>query len=222
MKFRRIIFDFDGTVIIHDKEKEASQLAKFLKLDKSLIPEFKKRLDTFFSTETYKKLYSNKKITEGLYLDLIDKVINPEIDFNVTKQMVYDAMCKKAKYFTIVPDGLKDALEYLYEKGYELCILTNGFYIPQFDILKYVGLAEYFNRIYAWDNFYAKPNKRAFYRAVGNLEPREVVMIGDDLINDIKPAKEIGMYTIGYMINSNDKVMPDMIISSYNELTNIF
>ena len=221
MKFRRIVFDFDGTLIIHDKKEEAIQIARILNIKEELIPEFKRRLDSFFLSETYKEVFFNRRVTEELYLRMIDTLINPTISFNVTNLMVYEAMCKKAMFFSVLPDSIKDLLNYLYEKGYELCVLTNGFYKPQYEILKYTGLNNYFNRFYAWDNFYAKPDKRAFYRTVGSLEPREVIMIGDDLLNDIKPAKEIGMYTIGYKVKDNEKVKPDLIISSYKELLTI-
>ncbi|MCM1251437.1 MAG: HAD family hydrolase [Clostridium sp.] len=65
--------------------------------------------------------------------------------------------------------------------------------LENFGILKYIDLV-----VASAEEGVAKPDKRIFEIALHrvNCEPRQAVMIGDRIDNDIVPAKKLGMYTI--------------------------
>lgn len=218
-KIDRVLFDYDGTLIIHDAENEAMQVASILGLGREQIGEFKIRLADFF--QNYFTV-NNRKMTKKLYLDNIQRVINPEM-FGVTVKAVDEAIVEKSKYTTTLANNAKEVLEYLTERGYQLCVFTNGFYHGQTENMKYKGIYEYFEKIYTWDDFYTKPDIRAFYRALARTAPERNVMVGDSLRADIIPAKELGMYTVGINMPVLDEVLikPDWVITDLVELKNI-
>lgn len=218
-RFNRILFDYDGTLIIHDKENEGRQIAENLNLPEELIAEFVKRLNLFFETSCGRQYYTNKRMSYELYIAIIDTIIQPK-RFGITAKQLDIAINEKSKYDSKTEPTAKETLEYLVNKGYKLCILTNGFWKEQVENMKLHGLYDYFERIYAWDNFYAKPDKRALIRALAGTDMDRNIMIGDSLTNDIAPAKTLGVYTIGINIFERKKmaIVPDVRISTLSEL----
>lgn len=220
-KFNRILFDYDGTILIHDKENEGEQIAKILGLDEEQIPEFSKRLEYLFSTSYGKQYYSNRKMTYELYSYIIENIIRPKM-FGISVREFDDAVNEKCRTGAHITPHAKETFEYLMEKGYEICLLTNGFYSYQTQSMKYHGIFDYFERIYAWDGFYAKPDKRAFKRALAGTEPSSNIMVGDSITSDIIPAKEMGLFTIGVNLRdiNNQKVQPHLTITDIAEIKN--
>lgn len=218
-RFGRILFDYDGTLIIHDKVNEGMQVANLLGFNEEQIIEFKKRLKVYFEKFFVIK---NRKITYDLYYRNLDKVINPE-EFGVTAERLEDAIRENSKVSTMLAPHAKETLEYLVSRGYQLCVFTNGFYDGQVENMKYKGIYEYFEKVYAWDGFYAKPDERAFIRALAKTDPKHNVMIGDTITADIIPAKKQGIYTIGINLEGQDMSQgsPDVIISDLSELRQI-
>ena len=216
----RILFDYDGTLIIHDKENEGRKIASMLDIPEKKLPEFNRRLDLFF-----RKYYvlDDCKMTYEIYLSNIDKAIRPYDLFGVTAKQFDEAMRENAKYTTQLAPNAKETLEYLVDRGYQLCLLTNGFYDSQTESMKYKGIFEYFEKIYAWDDVYTKPNRKAFLRALAGTEPKHNVMVGDSLRADIQPAKALGIYSVAINAGdlSNSSIVPDMQITDLSELKNI-
>lgn len=218
-KFNRILFDYDGTLIIHDKENEARQIAEILKLPEERIPDFEKRLNRFFETSCGREHYENKPISYGLYIAILNAVVEPK-SFGITPKQLDKAINEKSKYGSKIEPTAIETLEYLVDKGYQLCIFTNGFLKPQVDNMRHHGLFDYFERVYAWDDFYAKPDERALIRALGGTAPENNVVVGDSLINDIAPAKAFGVYTVGINIFEQQEadISPDVRITTLSEL----
>ena len=216
----RILFDYDGTLIIHDKENEGRKIASMLGIPEKKLPEFNRRLDIYF-----RKYYAldNSKMTYGIYLSNIDKAIRPYELFGVTAKQFDEAMVENAKHTTRLAANAIETLEYLVAKGYQLCILTNGFYVTQTESMKHKGIFEYFEKIYTWDDFYTKPDRRAFLRALAGTNPKHNVMVGDSLRADIEPAKELGIYSVAINVGdlSKSSIMPDVQITDLSELRNI-
>lgn len=216
----RVLFDYDGTLIIHDKENEAKQLADILGLSDKQRPLLKERLHTFFET-SYMSV--NERMTRERYLKKINKVIKPLQDFGVTPECVFDAIVEKSNTCSTLVKNAHETLEYLANKGYQLCIFTNGFYSEQIESMKYKGIYEYFEKVYAWDDFFYKPDTKAFFRALGGTSPEHNVMIGDSLKADIIPARQMGLYTIGINMPNleGEPIKPDVVIRDLSELRTI-
>lgn len=222
-RFNRILFDYDGTLIIHDKQKQSKRIAEMLKISEEKMPVFVERLDELFTTSYGSHLYKGKKITYPLFCKCVEGVMGPLREFGITVDDLNRAIDKNVKYNSQIAPYAKEVLEYLKNRGYQLCAFTNGFHYYQVGNMKHNDFYQYFDRVYAWDNYYAKPDMRAFERALGGTDPEKNVMIGDNIQADILPAKESGMYAIGYNIGSDQKclVMPDVYITDLRQLKNI-
>ncbi len=216
----RILFDYDGTLIIHDKQNEGEQIATLLGIPKCQVEDFEARLAKYFQSGY--TIYG-KKITYDLHYWNLEQQMGPLEQYGITAKQLDDAITEKSIKSARLAEDAKETLEYLVKKGYQLCLFTNGFYNGQVENMKYKGIYEYFEKVYAWDNFYAKPDKRAFTRALGNTPAMNAVMIGDSLTSDIIPAKEMGIYTIGINLGAQDLTgcSPDTIISNLSELRQI-
>lgn len=219
-KINRILFDYDGTLIIHDKEGEGEVIAKLLNIPKEKTEEFNRRLKNLFQTSYGRQHYQNRKMTYKLFYSILEREMKIEQDFGISAKALTDAINYKATYMTELAPYTKEVLEYLKEKGYKLCIFTNGFYTEQAENMRVHGILGYFESVYAWDNFYAKPDKRAVIRALGGTNPKHNIMIGDSITSDIVPAKGMGIYTVGINIFETKigDVFPDRLITSLNDL----
>ena len=192
--FKRILFDFDGTLIIHNKENEVRDFATLLNINEEYFPMFERDISNFF--ENIEKEFHGRIMTREGYLDAMSKLI-PSLELmNITAEVLERAFVKKVCLNAKIADGVVDTLSYLKKEGYALCILTNGFYIPQVKILKYFGLFDYFENVYAWDGTFVKPDVRFIRKALANTEPSYNLLIGDNLVNDIKMANKAGVRAI--------------------------
>lgn len=220
-KFSRILFDYDGTILIHDKENEARFIAEILKIEDEKFSEFERGLNRLFSMGFSQ--IKKRKMTYDIYCDLVKRVMFPLGQFNITAQDVIYAIEENSTTHSKLAKDIIPTLQYLQNKCYKLCIFTNGFYDFQARSMKYHGVFEYFENIYAWDNFYAKPDKRAIVRALDGAQPETTVMIGDSLKNDIIVQKQMGIYTIGYNIPEEELICgaPDVNITCYEELRHL-
>ena len=65
--------------------------------------------------------------------------------------------------------------------------------LKKFGILKYIELV-----VASAEEGVAKPDRRIFEIALSRAgcEPKQAIMIGDRIDNDILPAKKLGMYTM--------------------------
>jgi FMN phosphatase YigB (HAD superfamily) len=93
------------------------------------------------------------------------------------------------------------------------------------------GLAQYFHHIYLSESIgYRKPDSQFFLHILGQegLKPSEVAMVGDELINDIAPANDLGIRSIwikrglglelAKVLRLEDKIKPDHVIRTLDEL----
>ena len=122
-----------------------------------------------------------------------------------------------------VPETLIELFEYLKNTGFSICIVSNNSEdrvkspANKLDVL-YLSKAN-------------KPNKEAFDRALDILETGsdDTIMVGDQMLSDIKGANEYGLYTIlvdpledKYDIKTGtSKVLQDMMIKKLSK-KNIF
>ena len=209
----RIIFDLDNVVIKHNHRSDALCICNRLGIKEK--EDFREQF--VLMLQNLNLFVKDKIVTE-------DKVANYiEWHMPVLKQNgktgidFIDALCGKIN--DVPMDNAKEILEYLCSKDYEIVALTNWFFRSQVVILKELGVLDYFNRIYAWDNYYAKPNKGAFIRALDGCIAQNSVIIGDEILGDIAPAKRLGMNTIGFNISKEyEGIKPDVTITNLLEL----
>ena len=96
---------------------------------------------------------------------------------------------------TLVP-GAKEMLETLHRKGYRLFAASNSFGHLQRSRLEQAGILHYFEDTYiSLDIGYDKPDIRFYQEALRrcNLQPHEVLMIGDSMTTDVIGAQNAGI-----------------------------
>ncbi len=114
--------------------------------------------------------------------------------------------------------GVERALEELAEK-YDLGIITNG----NADI-RNMKISKYFSFSISAEQIGApKPQPEIFLAALSQtkVNSNEFVYVGDDMVNDIDGAKNVGMTTVWIKNNSrqlNGKTVPDKVIDHIGAL----
>lgn len=129
----------------------------------------------------------------------------------------------------LYPDTQK-VLEHLSQK-YKLGVIANQVAGTQERIDNW-GIGKYFDVVIAsTEAGCAKPDKRIFEIALeqAGCKPKNTIMIGDRLDNDIVPAKKLGMKTVWvkqgfakYQSVNNNYENPDYTVESIGEIVNIF
>lgn len=212
---KRVMFDLDGTLIKHNFEKENLGLAAHFGLQGN--KEFRSQLQHMFATNI--QYIRNRKVSKEYFARIIEKTMPILETIGVSGLELLETI--DMYHSGVLMDNAKEILGYLQEKGYEIVAFTNWFYSCQLMILKRLGIAEYFERIYAWDDYFAKPNRYAMLRALNNTEPNENVLIGDSTDTDVAYAKKFGVWSIGFNVDYekyNCKVKADVDITDLIEI----
>lgn len=225
-KFKRILFDYDGTILIHKSEEQGEKIAKELGLDEEQTKIFSTQLADFFANQKY--YYKGKRVTYDVYYSALAHYMPCVYDFDLTPKQVDDAINQNNLIHSKLAKGARETFEYLKERGYIICLMTNGFAKEQVANMKYNNIYDYFDRIYTWDNEYAKPDGRFMRRALDGTNSKENVVIGNDLVSDILMAKVAGVFTIGFNLTSpytmdtlDGDFKPDVEIESFSTIMKI-
>ena len=194
---KKFIWDLDGTLLSGDfstheisyfKEKLMGQdIETFLKNKYSYLMEYER---TFLRYDT-KLLSDFLSLRSGLVID--ETVI---MGWNEHSKSVPDT----------IHTGAEEVLSYLQSKGYQNILYTNWFKDVQEERLRKANLLEYFSEIYGGE-LAIKPNAVGYKKIIKDVNPNEVVMIGDNIINDVLVPRSIGITSYHYdpLDKNNDK-----------------
>ena len=210
MPIKVVVFDFWNTIIMTG--------------DKEYIEKIIRKLE-FSSQESFWKFYDAHlcptKMTVREFFNYVCKFkkINDSI---VDELMEYwDKSLKPVKPF---PDATP-VLQELRNK-YNLVLLSNTSLEEANRPLDDFNLRQYFYDILLSPEFgVAKPNTEFFQKVLDNtnVSPSEVCLVGDDIENDILPARRMGFKTV--LIDRENKnpdhKSPDIIIRSLKELKDV-
>ncbi len=186
---KRIIFDLDNTLIAWKEEyDEAARKAL-------------KECHITLEDQTLSKLKKGyqENLTQ-LSIENMTKYFNQIYKKNVDNSIIKHWL-KHLGNMSEVDEKLISTLSYL-QKKYELVILTNWFYISQYNRLKKAKIANFFKEIISGETA-MKPNFKAFKKAMGDHLPEECLMVGDNYLIDILPAKKLGMSV--YLITEKEE-----------------
>jgi len=119
--------------------------------------------------------------------------------------------------------NLKSIIEQL-SKEYKLAIITNAIDYVGIEILKLLGIHEFFNLIIG-DARKPKHDNFIKIQEFMGAEMNELIMVGDDIKADIEPATQLGLKTIhihrGYEYlrhHAKLNITPDKRITDLNEI----
>ncbi|HRS53804.1 MAG TPA: HAD-IA family hydrolase, partial [Bacteroidales bacterium] len=203
-----IFFDLDGTIwdLKYDSRLVLNELYYDL-CKKYNLPEFTLFYNTYNQInielwEKYKKKQIDRQNLEKKRFKDTFEVIGI-FDDNIYHYM-YSNYSKKLMLTTTLYEGAKETLEKL-SKKIKLHIITNGFKEVQLEKLNRVGIKKFFDIIIlAEDEGVMKPDLQLFKYALfkAKAKANNTFMIGDDIITDLLPAKELSMHQI-YFNNTN-------------------
>lgn len=203
MQYKHLFFDWDDTFWDVRSNQEAAQRELFVSSGMvSRFPDF----DTYY--ETF------RTINQELWTAYRDGVVSRETLRNqrfvrlLESAGIHDealAMDMSNEYLRISPTfnvlmpHAKEVLDYLYDKGYSMSLITNGFNEVQFHKVEHSGLKKYFQRITTSEFAgIGKPNAGIFEYAMrkAGVGPSECIMIGDDVYTDIYGSSTVGMPSV--------------------------
>lgn len=178
-------------------------------------------------------------INLDLWHRLEKKEVTKEKLFDTRFQIVFDKLGIKADGIAfeaafrenfhesaILVDGARDLLEYLRSK-YKVYVASNASMHQQTNRMKRAELDGYIDGYFVSEEIgFPKPQKEFFdacFKALPDVKPQDVVMIGDSLSADIKGACEYGLKTIWYNHRNEPTsgVKCDYIVSRLSEVKNI-
>lgn len=231
-----IIFDFDDTLINSKPGKD-----KALKIVSGQIYSYLKKKKAKVNLN---KLYQEIKTSaiqmdaQGIYdrnlwwLPVIKKFLKhrpAESFLNDLTQQYWETTIENSTLFKDV----ESTLAYLKNKGYLFGLLTDtdGVKGMKLKRIKALNLKKWFDSIIVAgeDTKEIKLSVTPFYLISKklNLKPKECILVGDNLLADIKGAKEVGMTTILVRRQNdptqNDKIRikPDRVIQRFSQFKKI-
>ena len=203
MEYKHLFFDLDDTFWDVRSNQEAAQRELFATFGMA---------DHYPDFDTYYRTF--REINQKLWTEYRDGIVSRETLRNqrfvrlLESVGIHDeplAMDMSNEYLRISPTfnalmpHSKEVLDYLYDKGYAMSLITNGFNEVQFHKVEYSGLKKYFQRITTSEFAgIGKPNPGIFEYAMRKAEvsPDECIMIGDDVYTDIYGASTAGMPSV--------------------------
>ena len=188
--YRAIFIDIDDTLLDYIPCcREAFELA---------LPEHPEHFQLFLDISG--RLFSEAK--HGLHtiaevMDLYPKEFMATIGYPAEAVEPFTRAFREAwgKTHTLVPDA-EQMLQTLQTKGYRLFAASNSFGHLQRSRLEHAGILHYFEDTYiSMDIGYDKPDIRFYQEALrrANLQPSEVLMIGDSMTTDVLGAQAAGI-----------------------------
>lgn len=149
--------------------------------------------------------------------EAFNKNYNIKLEDRVLEKLIWEFRTKSRDYYNIYPK-VKDTLKKLASK-YTLATASIAHGSFTMRELEELGIKKYFSHfIFSSNAGYKKPAKE-FYETVlkqTNSQPHETIMIGDNLIQDIWGAQQLGIWTIlienPITLKSDSKIIPSEIV----------
>ena len=200
-----VLIDIDNTLLsftgyVKEAMKEGFSFFGLKPYTEAMFPVFKSINDSLWEqieqgTLTFEEL-------EKCRWNLIFKELG--IDFD---GMTFEEYFREKLYYSAIPeDGAEDLLKYLSRK-YTLCAASNGPYEQQINRLKIGKMDKYFAFCFISSRIGAqKPSRQFFDHCFSvlretehpDLEPEEMMIIGDSISSDISGGHDYGMHTCLY------------------------
>jgi putative hydrolase of the HAD superfamily len=180
-----IIFDLDNTLIDRD--------AAFV----ACLDQFLKKYNLVLSSDQMQKII--KKDDSGRYeraqfCRFLTRFL-PEL--TLTEEQVWTEFQQLPAF--VQPNDTINRVLMALSKQHTLCLLSNGSGTMQRAKLHNAQLPQIFDHVFiSGEMGISKPDPRIFTAVLKHyqVKPIDCVMIGDDLVRDIEPAKAMGLHTI--------------------------
>ena len=219
MKYKYIFFDWGYTLI-----------SKFENVDdkiNNILEKYNLKWDDIFRKwKNYQILNSLGKVTEKeIYKDLSSILNITEEDLEKIDMLLLESH--------ILDGETRETIIKLYEKGYYLGIISNNSIRNIEYILKREDIRKDFKKVVISEEVKErKPNLKVYMKAFEEIPKEEynkIAFVSDELLEDLLGVKVLGVKTIWYEQNINNKwkkkeevlIEPDYKIKSMKELLDI-
>lgn len=219
-----VFIDIDDTLL--DFTKCANDAIKSA-CNKFGVPYTTTLVDTFhpINLDLWHRL-EKKEVTKEKLFDTRFQIVFDKLGIKADGIAFETAFRKNFHESAILVDGARDLLEYLRSK-YKVYVASNASMHQQTNRMKKAELDGYIDGYFVSEEIgFPKPQKEFFdacFKALPDVKPQDVVMIGDSLSADIKGACEYGLKTIWYNHRNEptSDVKCDYIVSRLSEVKNI-
>ena len=219
-----VFIDIDDTLL--DFTKCANDAIKSA-CNKFGVPYTTTLVDTFhpINLDLWHRL-EKKEVTKEKLFDTRFQIVFDKLGIKADGIVFETAFRENFHESAILVDGARDLLEYLRSK-YKVYVASNASMHQQTNRMKRAELDGYIDGYFVSEEIgFPKPQKEFFdacFKALPDMKPQDVVMIGDSLSADIKGACEYGLKTIWYNHRNEPTadVKCDYIVSRLSEIKNI-
>ena len=191
-KIKAIVFDLDNTLIDFMRMKGKASEAAIKAMVRAGLKVNKKEAWTVLQ-----EMFKLHGIEDQKIFDKFLKKTNGSVDIRMLSAGV--VAYRKAKQRTLKPyPNVRRTLAAL-SKQYKLAIVTDAPKFQAWTRLYDLRLEKYFDFVIAFeDTGMLKSKKMPFRKAfkILKLKPSEILMVGDSMKRDVKPAKKLGMRTV--------------------------
>ncbi len=129
------------------------------------------------------------------FLDHLASTFGRPLSSEASHQSFARVLERETADFVFYEDTLP-ALQALKEQGYRLGLISNLWPFPVRVLFDELGLGAYFEHmIYSFEVGHAKPEPEIFEKALElfGVAPEDVLMVGDNPVNDVQGAMAVGM-----------------------------
>lgn len=229
---RAVLFDIDNTLLDFDACVKGALREGFEKFglgayDESMFPVFVR-----INSEMWRELEQGRLSYDELWQNRFMRVFSAlGVAFD---GCVFEEYFRNYLFCSAIPVAhAADILAYL--KGrYMLCVASNGPYAQQVNRLRLGGMLAYFSKLFISEQVGASKPSELFFahcmsemnaerrrRGEQELQPGEIIMIGDSLSSDMAGAAAYGMQTCFFCrdegFRAGDMAM-DHVIHSLDEI----
>lgn len=202
-----IIFDLDGTLLPLDMEKFAHAYFKEMGIAFHDMIDPKQLIDSIWKATDIMIDNLEPRTNEEVFMEAFSKLIDGDLDVYKTRfDRFYDEGFLKVKETTSSLPIIKDTVNILKEKGYNVVIATNPMF-PRKAIIHRIHWAGFSEEDFSYitcyeNNHYCKPQIQFYEEVLRDIgkTPEECMMVGNDVEEDLVAGK-LGMDT--YLITDN-------------------
>ncbi|MBI5975116.1 HAD family hydrolase [Staphylococcus canis] len=199
-QIKAIIFDLEGTLLDRQKSREKFIEEQYERFHDYLVrvqaTDFKKKFIDLDDDEDHDKPDVYKEIIKQFNIDRLS-----------WKDLFYDFEMHFYRYVFPFYDT-NYTLKLLNKAGYKIGVIANGkTKIKQYRIYA-LGIEHYVNHISTSETVgFRKPHPRIYEDILEKLDvkPEEVIYVGDDPLNDVAPARAMGMVSVWYRHDNQDE-----------------
>jgi len=225
-----IFFDLDNTLLDHDKSEESAIIAlcegKKINVSQSEVSLLWKKIskkyyerylagDLSFEKQRLLRMKEFFSLIENKDSNGLNQSEH-EMDDSEAEKLFREYLKNYEKNWVVFEDVVP-TLEKL--QDFRLGVISNGQTDQQYKKLISLNIDKYFELVVtSHDLGVSKPNPHIFKRAaeIACVDEKQCVYIGDDLIKDIMPSQEIGMFAL--WINRNSENVPSKNVMSIKDL----